>query len=155
MSTYLDNNAVRQSTAVLQRSRLLQRQLLQLLKQLQQQGPTHLVCFIEITSLNNSLGAQVYSQSLFSDAVLITGSNTSPRDTAELYQPAAGVSCALPQLPDYRHDHTVESSGLLCGGGDTMDTCLQWSPDTGTWDLQLTLDVWRVDHVSWTPGTEG
>ena len=61
----------------------------------------------------------------------------------------------MPQLPDDRYDHTVESSGLLCGGYDTKDTCLQWSPDTGTWeDLQLTLDVRRDGHVSWTPGTE-
>ena len=96
-----------------------------------------------------------FLQSSFPDAVLITGSYYSPRDTSELYQPASGVSCSLPQLPDNREYHTVESSGLLCGGLDTRDTCLQWSPDTGTWvDLQLTLDVGRVAHVSWTPGTE-
>ena len=67
------------------------------------------------------------------------------------------MSCALPQLPDDRTYHTVESSGLLCGGyyTGTRDTCLQWSPDTGTWeDLKLTLDVGRDGHVSWTPGTE-
>ena len=92
---------------------------------------------------------------MFLDAVLITGSNTSPQYTAELYQPASGVSCVLPQLPDDRYVHTVESSGLLCGGYYTRDTCLQWSPDTGTWeDLQLTLDVERGYHVSWTPDTE-
>ena len=53
----------------------------------------------------------------------------------------------------------MESSGLLCGGTTTpapgTQTCLQWSLDTGTWEELLTLDVWRVDHVSWTPGTEG
>jgi len=87
-------------------------------------------------------------------AVLITGGYNSPRDTAELYQPSSSVSCSLPQLPDLRYYHTVESSGLLCGGYYTRDTCLQWSPDTGAWDLQLTLDVKRDDHVSWTPGTE-
>ena len=92
---------------------------------------------------------------MFPDAVLITGSFYSPEDTAELYQPASGVSCALPLLPDARSSHTVESSGLLCGGFYTIDTCLQWSPDTGTWeDLQLTLDVGRAYHVSWTPDTE-
>ena len=107
--------------------------------------------FLEITSLS----AQVYSQSLFSDAVLVTRSYYSPSNTAELYHPSSGVSCALPQLPDYRYYHTMESSGLLCGGTATRDTCLQWSPDTGTWeDLQLTLDVGRRYHVSWTPGTE-
>ena len=92
---------------------------------------------------------------MFPDAVLITGSGHSSYDTAELYLPASGVSCALPQLPDDRHWHTVESSGLLCGGEYTTDTCLQWSPDTGTWeDLLLTLDVGRAYHVSWTPDTE-
>ena len=88
-------------------------------------------------------------------AVLITGSWNSPRDTAELYLPSSGVSCALPQLPDVRAAHTVDSKGLLCGGAYTRDTCLQWSPDTGTWeDLHLTLDPERYNHVSWTPGTE-
>ena len=91
---------------------------------------------------------------MFPDAVLITGSLNYPFDTAELYQPASGVSCALPQLPDDRDSHTVESSGLLCGGRYTSDTCLQWSLDTGTWDLELTLDVRRYGHVSWTPDTE-
>ena len=96
-----------------------------------------------------------FLQSSFPDAVLITGSWNSPSNTAELYHPSSGVSCALPQLPDYRYYHTMESSGLLCGGTATRDTCLQWSPDTGTWeDLQLTLDVERRDHVSWTLGTE-
>ena len=93
---------------------------------------------------------------MFPDAILITGSFNSPRNSAELYQPASGASCALPKLPDDRRYHTVESSGLLCGGYDTKDTCLQWSPDTGTWeDLELTFDVGRYYHVSWTPGTEG
>ena len=67
--------------------------------------------------------------------------------------PSSNVSCALPQLPDYRQHHTMESSGLLCGGDYTKDSCLQWSPDTGSWEelLTLDLDVTRNDHVSWTP----
>ena len=89
-------------------------------------------------------------------AVLITGSYNSPMDTAELYLPSSGVSCALPKLPDSRYYHTVDSKGLLCGGaGSSGDTCLQWSPDTGTWEEdRLTLSVWRYDHVSWTPGPD-
>ena len=75
-------------------------------------------------------------------------------NTAELYVPSSGVSCSLPQLPDDRAFHTLESSGLLCGGYGTSDTCLQWSPDTGTWEELLTLDVGRDDHVSWTPGPD-
>ena len=87
-------------------------------------------------------------------AVLITGNWNSPRDTAELYLLSTGVSCRLPQLPDDRNYHTVDSKGLLCGGGFTSDTCLQWSPDTGTWEDLLTLSVSRYRHVSWTPGPD-
>ena len=68
--------------------------------------------------------------------------------------PSSNVSCALPQLPDYRQHHTMESSGLLCGGDYTKDSCLQWSPDTGSWEELLTLDVGRARHVSWTPGSD-
>ena len=46
----------------------------------------------------------------------------------------------------------MESSGLLCGGYNTEDSCLMWSPDTDTWEKLLTLDVGRAHHVSWTPG---
>ena len=77
-------------------------------------------------------------------------------DTAELYLPSSGVSCALPKLPDSRYYHTVDSKGLLCGGaGSSGDTCMQWSPDTGAWEDQLlTLSVSRSRHVSWTPGSD-
>jgi len=56
-------------------------------------------------------------------------------------------------MPDGRIYHTIESSGLLCGGIDTEKTCLKWIPDTGSWEL-LTLAAGRWDHVSWTPGTD-
>ena len=68
--------------------------------------------------------------------------------------PSSGVSCSLPQLPDDRGDHTVESSGLLCGGWFTKDSCLQWSPNTGTWEELLTLDREKFEHVSWTPASD-
>ena len=81
---------------------------------------------------------------------------TSLDDTAELYLPSSGVSCSLPKLPGTwgRYYHTVESTGLLCGGEYDGDTCLQWSPDTGTWQQLITLDVGRDVHVSWTPSTD-
>ena len=86
-----------------------------------------------------------------SDVILITGGYGS-LDTAELYLPASGLSCSLPRLPGNRVEHTQESSGILCGGFGSEDTCIQWSPDTGTWeDLPITLDVGRNNHVSWTP----
>lgn len=92
------------------------------------------------------------------DALLITGGfgtdlDAFGNDTAELYLPSSGLSCSLPRLPDYRATHTQESSGLLCGGYNTADTCIQWSPDTGTWEEYLSLDNRRDGHVSWTPGT--
>ena len=70
--------------------------------------------------------------------------------------PSSGVSCSLPQLPDKRFGHSVGNTGLLCGGSGTAVeyTCLQWSPDNGTWEELLTWDnkyPGRVDHVSWTP----
>ena len=90
------------------------------------------------------------NQSLIPDAVLITGSINYP-DTAELYLTSSNVSCSLPKLPDIRMDHTLESSGRLCGGDYTEDTCLQWSPDTGSWTEELRLNTDRAYHVSWTP----
>ena len=94
-------------------------------------------------------------------AVLITGGYGSDGvlDTAELFVPSTGLSCSLPRLPEVRWRHTVERTGLLCGGegeGNTpINTCLLWSPDTGSWDEYLTLDVWRSAHVSWTPVRAG
>ena len=86
--------------------------------------------------------------------MLITGGYDSDvKYTAELYLPSSGLSCSLPRLPDWRLGHTQDSSGLLCGGVYTERTCIQWSPDTGTWEEYLSLDVKRYVHVSWTPGT--
>ena len=87
------------------------------------------------------------------DAVLITGSGNSAGNTTELYQPASGVSCSMGTLPVSRSLHTLESTGLMCGGYGAENSCLQWSPDTGTWEYLLTLDIGRHYHVSWTPDT--
>ena len=85
--------------------------------------------------------------------VLITGGDSAAGNTAELYVPSSGASCTLPSLPDYREEHTVSEGGLLCGGRNTRDSCLMWSPDSGTWEEAITLDVRRYDHVSWTPSS--
>ena len=87
------------------------------------------------------------------DAILITGGydyDTDALYTAELYLRSSGLSCSLASLPEGRMQHSMESSGLLCGGFLTMDTCLQWRSDA--WEESLTLDVEREGHVSWTPG---
>ena len=84
----------------------------------------------------------------------MTGSMTSPEDSAELYLLSSGFTCSLPKvLYGSRIMHTLESSGLLCGGGraGTQDSCVQWSPDTGSWNELL--DIERTNHVSWTPRT--
>ena len=88
--------------------------------------------------------------------VLITGGNPiATSDTAELYLPSSAASCKLPKLPvEYNYSrvlHSADDEGLLCGGLYTANTCLQWSPDTGSWEAAVTLDVWRADHISWTP----
>ena len=84
-----------------------------------------------------------------SAAVLITG-----WAKAEVYHPSSGVSCTLPTMltDGGRWEHTLEDSGLLCGGwSSTSTSCVQWSSVNGTWEEYLTLDVGRSYHVSWTP----
>jgi len=94
-----------------------------------------------------------FSTSSMNDGVLITGGGgRNDQNTAELYLPSSGGSCSLPNLPDLRLDHSLESTGLLCGGGYLhRDTCIQWNPANGTWERSITLDVNRYAHVSWTP----
>ena len=54
----------------------------------------------------------------------------------------------------------METTGLLCGGSagrregsvGSNNKCFQWSPDSGSWEELLTLDIYRIDHLSWTPG---
>ena len=90
--------------------------------------------------------------------VLITGG--APNTTmAELYLPSSAASCTLPVLPDGRVYHTADE-GLVCGGfggeeSSSSDSCLQWSPDTGSWEAAVTLDVKRMYHISWTSDTRG
>jgi len=106
----------------------------------------------EVSTDEASQSSQVHDAADDS-GVLITGGFNSV--SAELYVPSSGASCTLPSLPDDRWHHTVTEGGLLCGGGytGTLDSCLQWSPDSGTWEEALTLDEWRSRHVSWTPSS--
>ena len=121
----------------------------------------NLVSCLKNTAFNDQ-GKKIF----FIDGVLISGSsdgcqyvkptqlcNITSQYTAELYVPSSGVLCSLPQLPDKRNSHTMESSGLLCGGLYTKDSCVQWSPANGTWNKLLTMDDERYSHVSWTPST--
>ena len=83
-------------------------------------------------------------------AVLITGGRD--LNSAELYLPTLGSSCTIPSLPEVRYQHTVDND-ILCGGTLTSDSCLQWSPSSGSWEELLTLDKVRSNHVSWTPNS--
>ena len=80
--------------------------------------------------------------------VLITGGAPNG-NTTELYLPSSATSCTLPGLPDSRRFHSLDED-LICGGSYTRDSCLQWSPDTGSWEAAVTLDVEREEHISWT-----
>ena len=86
-------------------------------------------------------------------AVLITGGSATPR-SAEVYLPATGGSCRLPDLPDDRYYHTQDGA-LTCGGydygQDQATSCLKWSPDSGTWTPSHSFTEERYIHVSWTP----
>ena len=88
---------------------------------------------------------------LFIPVVLIKGGNGSAKRIAEIYNPITKTSCSLPNLPEWRHRHTQDGN-LLCGGGGsstTINTCVKWSPGSGTWDQSHTLRGKRADHLSW------
>ena len=87
---------------------------------------------------------------MFVSAVLITGSHSSAeRRTAEIYNPLTNTSCSLPQLPEARYDHNQDGD-LACGGdGSTVNTCVKWSPVSGTWIQSHNLRQRRTGHVSW------
>ena len=76
-------------------------------------------------------------------------------NTAELYLPSSGDSCTVPHLPDERAWHTLERSGLICGGVFYWSTCLEWSPSDGTWRKALPLKIGRYYHFSWSPARPG
>ena len=83
-------------------------------------------------------------------SVLIAGGSNS--NTSELFLPSTGTSCTLPAFPEARYYHTLDNN-ILCGGylTETRTSCIQLSPDDGTWKQLLTLDLERRAHLSWTP----
>ena len=87
---------------------------------------------------------------VFLVSVLIAGGYNS--NTSELFLPSTGTSCTLPAFPESRYYHTLDKN-ILCGGylTETRTSCIQLSPDDGTWKQLLTLDLERRAHLSWTP----
>ena len=72
--------------------------------------------------------------------------------SAEIYNPATGESCSLPELPEERHYHS-QNGGLACGGKNRMSTgwyedCVEWSPASGSW-IRHDIREKRIGHVSW------
>ena len=70
--------------------------------------------------------------------------------SAEIFNPVTKTSCSLPQLPVRRAYHS-QDGGLACGGysAPTYNTCVKWSPASGTWTKSHTLRHRRTFHVSW------
>ena len=113
---------------------------------------SHIVFCVSVFRLVHIFGMGVAGADGAEEAVLITG-GTSTEHSAQVFLPATGWSCRLPDLPDDRWLHT-QDGGLACGGygGQNQGTsCLRWSPDSGTWTLSHNLTEERDNHVSWTP----
>ena len=81
-----------------------------------------------------------YYQYLFSALLISGGSPSASGKSVEVFVPSTGQHCALPDLPNLRHSHTIEGM-VLCGGGTsgigTMTTCLTLN-GTG-WETTTTL----------------
>ena len=71
---------------------------------------------------------------------------------AEIYNPVTSKSCSLPQLPEAIYYHS-QDGGLACGGykeaSSMLNSCVKWSPASGTWIKSHTLRHPRGGHVSW------
>ena len=63
-----------------------------------------------------------------------SSSSESVGRTAEVYVPSTGQHCQLPDLPDWRYDHSQDVK-TLCGGS--------YNTDTRTSCLTLTVDGWE------------
>ena len=81
---------------------------------------------------------------------MITGGHQNGGDrSVEVFNPITKSRCSLPELPRNRRHHS-EDGGIVCGGpDDTYNTCVKWSPDSGTWNQSHTLRQGRYGHVSW------
>ena len=68
--------------------------------------------------------------------------------SVEVFVPSTGQSCLLPNMPDERFGHTLDSL-LICGGYEvsTSTTCLSFT--SGQWITSHTLVEERYGHCSW------
>lgn len=88
------------------------------------------------------------------EGILIAGGSGATTST-EVFLPGTGQTCTLPDLPDERYRHTLDTVadiGVLCGGGAndaTRTSCLQFSQSSGTWTGYATTLESRYGHTSW------
>jgi len=80
--------------------------------------------------------------------------------STEVFIPDTGKTCSLPDLPDRRSGHTLDTLGntpVICGGGGntgntaTATSCLQFTPTSfgGVWTNYTSTMESRYDHTSW------
>ena len=82
------------------------------------------------------------------EGILITGGwNGASLKSVEAYNPNTKKICKLPDLPDYRYEHTL-CGGLLCGGYETGKSCLKLGP-SGFVKATVTLQKRRNSHLCW------
>ena len=83
--------------------------------------------------------------------ILITGGYKGSEKLATIYNTESSTSCEVTSLPEERFYHT-QHGNKVCGGGrdNTMKTCIQWQKDEAKWVQSNTLQVARINHVSWT-----
>jgi len=82
------------------------------------------------------------------EGIAISGGGGDSSRSVEVYQPSTGYSCSLPDLPDDRFGHTMDTDSLyICGGWLTASTCLHFS--SGMWSISHTLVQERAYHSSW------
>ena len=91
-----------------------------------------------------------FSKVLLLFLVVLITAGSGPSKSVEIYNPATGSSCQLPDLPAERYRHSQDGS-LICGG--TVDlaatSCISWDSRAGSWIKSHDLTQGRDIHVSW------
>ena len=119
-----------------------------------------MIIFIIITKDNHTITLSIYlftsKYFKFCLGLLISGGNSGGNllTSVELYNLETKTSCMLPNLPEYRRDHTLNGN-LTCGGNGApaenklFSDCLSFS-DSGTWEVTHSLFPYsRRGHSSW------
>ena len=76
----------------------------------------------------------------------MSGGDSMPDASVEVYVPSTNQSCSLPSLPDVRVGHSMDNL-TVCGGEMTKTSCMMFS--SGMWLTSYTLTEERSYHLSW------